>query len=110
MDAGTLQNSTLTPYYQDDHVTLYCGDVREVLPKLTAGLAQTCVTSPPYFGLRNYQVDGQIGLEETPNRYIIEMADVFRKVDRVLRRDGTLWLNMGDSYANDTKVGRSDGW
>jgi DNA modification methylase len=103
------KQETLTPFYQDDLVTLYCGDVREVLPKLPAGLAQTCVTSPPYFGLRNYNVDGQIGLEETPNQYIIEMADVFRQVDRVLRRDGTLWLNMGDSYANDAKWGGATG-
>ena len=57
-----------------------------------------CVTSPPYYGLRDYGVDGQIGLEETPEAYIQKMVEVFREVWRVLRDDGTLWLNIGDSY------------
>ena len=63
------------------------------------GLAQTCVTSPPYFGLRDYGHDGQIGLEPTPDEFIAKLVSVFREVRRVLRDDGTLWLNMGDSYA-----------
>jgi DNA modification methylase len=58
-----------------------------------------CVTSPPYFGLRDYGVDGQIGLEQTPDEFVAEMVAVFREVRRVLRDDGTLWLNLGDSYA-----------
>lgn len=58
-----------------------------------------CVTSPPYFGLRDYGVEGQIGLEETPEDYVQRMVEVFREVKRVLRDDGTLWLNIGDSYA-----------
>jgi DNA modification methylase len=61
--------------------------------------AQMCVTSPPYFGLRDYGVDGQIGLEQTPDEYIAAMVDVFRCVRNVLAEDGTLWLNIGDSYA-----------
>lgn len=61
--------------------------------------AQCVVTSPPYFGQRDYGVDGQIGLEETPAEYIAELVSVFREVRRVLRDDGTLWLNLGDSYA-----------
>lgn len=61
---------------------------------------QTCVTSPPYFGLRDYGVDGQIGLEQTPDAYVAQLVAVFREVWRVLRDDGTLWLNLGDSYAS----------
>lgn len=61
--------------------------------------AHTCVTSPPYFGLRDYGVDGQIGLESTIEEYVDKMVGVFREVRRVLRNDGTLWLNLGDSYA-----------
>src|SRR5690606_1492456 len=59
----------------------------------------TCITSPPYFGLRDYGVDGQIGLEQTPDEYVSKPVEVFREVRRVLRDDGTLWLNLGDSYA-----------
>ncbi len=65
-----------------------------------AGSVQTCVTSPPYFGLRDYGVDGQIGLEQTPEDYAAAMVAVFREVRRVLADDGTLWLNIGDSYAS----------
>lgn len=71
--------------------------------------AQTCVTSPPYFGLRDYGVDGQIGLEQTPEEYIAAMVEVFRCVRDVLADDGTLWLNIGDSYANVGKWGGSSG-
>jgi DNA modification methylase len=67
------------------------------------------VTSPPYFGLRDYGVDRQIGLEATPAAYVAEMVAVFREVRRVLRDDGTLWLNMGDAYANDGKWGGHTG-
>lgn len=58
-----------------------------------------CVTSPPYYGLRDYGINGQIGLEQTPDEYVRKLVDVFREVKRVLRDDGTLWLNLGDSYA-----------
>lgn len=71
--------------------------------------AQTCVASPPYFGLRDYGVDGQIGLEPTPDEYVARMVEVFREVRRVLRDDGTLRLNLGDSYAHPTK-GTGGGW
>lgn len=80
----------------------YLGDCRDVLRDLAASgiKAQTCVTSPPYFGLRDYGVDGQIGLESTPEACISKMVEVFREVRRVLADDGTLWLNIGDSYAS----------
>ncbi len=75
------------------------GDAVENLRRLPAGRAQTCITSPPYFGLRDYGVDGQIGLEPTPDQYVARLVAVFAEVHRVLRDDGTLWLNLGDSYA-----------
>lgn len=70
---------------------------------------QCCVTSPPYWGLRDYGVEGQLGLEKTPEEYVAKMVAVFREVRRVLKDDGTLWLNLGDSYANDMKWGGSTG-
>lgn len=81
------------------NATLYLGDCLEVLRTLPDASVQTCVTSPPYFGLRDYGVEGQIGLEQTPDEYVARLVDVFREVRRVLRDDGTLWLNLGDSYA-----------
>jgi len=74
------------------------GDVLDKLSEIKTGTVQTCVTSPPYWGLRDYGVDGQIGLEKTPEEYVEKMVQVFREVKRVLRDDGTLWLNLGDSY------------
>jgi DNA modification methylase len=79
-------------------VLIHCGDVRDVLPTLDAGSVQCVVTSPPYWGLRNYGVDGQIGLEPTPDAYITTLVAVFREVRRVLRDDGTVWCNLGDSF------------
>ena len=75
------------------------GDCRVVLADLPAESVHCCVTSPPYFGLRDYGHDGQIGLEQTPAEYVEQLVQVFREVRRVLRDDGTLWLNLGDSYA-----------
>ena len=80
-------------------VTVLHGDCRMVLPTLPDASVQCCVTSPPYYGLRDYGVVGQIGLEPTPDEYVAEMVTVFREVRRVLRDDGTLWLNIGDSYS-----------
>ena len=75
------------------------GDCRAQLRTLKAGSVQTCITSPPYWGLRDYGVGGQIGLEPTPEKFVAELVDVFREVHRVLRDDGTLWMNLGDTYA-----------
>ncbi|KAA0117861.1 site-specific DNA-methyltransferase [Methylobacterium sp. P1-11] len=80
-------------------VRILTGDCRDVLRSLPDESVNCCVTSPPYFGLRDYGVDGQIGLEQTPEAFVAEMVAVFREVRRVLRKDGTLWLNIGDSYA-----------
>lgn len=84
-------------------VKLLQGDCRDVLKTLADKSVNCCVTSPPYFGLRDYGVDGQIGLEQTPDAYVAELVAVFREVKRVLRDDGTLWLNLGDSYAGSGK-------
>jgi DNA modification methylase len=90
-------------------VEVYCGDVLEVLKTLPSESVNCCVTSPPYFGLRDYGVDGQIGLEETPDQYINKLVGVFREVKRVLRRDGTVWVNIADSYAGSGKGRNGDG-
>ena len=79
-------------------VRLFHGDCRAVLPTLPEASVHCVVTSPPYWGLRDYGVEGQLGLEPTPEAYVAAMVGVFRDVRRVLRDDGTLWLNMGDSY------------
>lgn len=75
------------------------GDCIDMMRTLPDESVHTCVTSPPYYGLRDYGANGQIGLEETPAEFIARLVDVFREVRRVLRADGTMWLNMGDSYA-----------
>jgi DNA modification methylase len=80
-------------------VQILNGDCRAVLPTMPAQSVHCIVSSPPYFGLRDYGVDGQIGLEQTPDAYVAELVAVFREARRVLRDDGTLWLNLGDSYA-----------
>ena len=87
----------------------HVGDCRALMSQMAADgvKVQTCVTSPPYFGLRDYGHDGQIGLESSPAEYVAAMVDVFRSVRDVLADDGTLWLNLGDSYANDSKWGGS---
>ena len=83
------------------------GDCLTELQKLPPESVQTCVTSPPYWGLRDYGTDGQLGLEQTPEEYVANMVQVFREVKRVLRDDGTLWLNLGDSYYNYRPGGTS---
>lgn len=78
---------------------LFCGNALECLRTLETESIHTCVTSPPYYNLRNYETAGQIGMEATPEEYIAKLVEVFREVRRVLCPDGTLWLNIGDSYA-----------
>ena len=79
------------------------GDVRQQLAQIESGTVQTCVTSPPYWGLRDYGNDGQIGLEESPEAFVQNLVKVFQEVKRVLKDDGTLWLNLGDSYSGSGK-------
>lgn len=83
------------------------GDALTELKKLPDECVHCCVTSPPYWRLRDYKVDGQLGLEKTPDEYVAGMVEVFRQVRRVLKKDGTCWINIGDSYASG-KCGRDD--
>lgn len=102
----------MKPAYQHGGVVIYQGDARMILAELSDESVNCCVTSPPYWGLRDYGVEGQIGLEQTPEQYIVEMVGVFCEVKRVLRADGTLWLNIGDSYCasgGNTRGASSDG-
>lgn len=98
---------------------IYCGDAAAVLKALPDGCVNMCVTSPPYYALRDYGTEGQIGLEDRVEEYIDHLVTVFREVRRVLRNDGTLWVNIGDSYRAKILIGvpwllafalRADGW
>lgn len=82
---------------------IYCGNALSILQQLPSESVQMCVTSPPYYGLRDYGVNGQIGVESTPSEYTEALVAVFQEVRRVLKPDGTLWLNIGDSYAGSGK-------
>ena len=82
-------------------IDIYLGDCLDSLKKLEDQSINTCITSPPYFALRDYGVEGQLGLEETPKEFIDNLVNVFKEVKRVLRDDGTVWLNIGDSYGNE---------
>lgn len=88
-------------------VQIIQGDCRDVLKTIPEESANCIVTSPPYWGLRDYGVDGQIGLERSPNDYVDQMVSVFREARRVLRKDGTLWLNLGDTYSTRFFKGRN---
>lgn len=89
---------------------IICGDALEVLRTLPDASVNCVVTSPPYYGLRDYGVDGQIGLEATPQAYVAAMRDLFCEIRRVLRDDGTAWINIGDSYAGSGKGREADGF
>lgn len=87
---------------------IHQGDVRLVLPTLPAESVQMVCTSPPYWGLRDYGVEGQIGLEASPDAYVAELVAVFREIKRVLKDDGVAWLNLGDSYSQSGRGGNPD--
>ncbi len=93
----------------DMNTKILIGDCLLSMASMSDQSVNCCVTSPPYFGLRDYGHDGQIGLEETPEAYVTKMVEVFREVRRVLRDDGTVWLNIGDSYAGSGKGRNADG-
>ena len=87
-------------------LTIIQGDARTILPKIPVESFQCCITSPPYWGLRDYQSEGQIGAEIYVDDYVQNLVAVFREVRRVLREDGTLWLNIGDSYTSGNRTWR----
>ncbi len=91
----------------EDRFLVYCDDALSRLRKLPSDSVHAVVTSPPYFNLRDYEADGQLGHEATPEEYVAALVAVFREVRRVLRWDGTLWVNIGDSYSRDAKKGGS---
>lgn len=91
------------------NVTLIQGDSLNVLPTMPDKSVHCCVTSPPYYGLRDYGAVGQIGLEQTPDEYVAKIVSVFRAVRRVLRDDGTVWLNLGDSYSGSGRGNNPNG-
>lgn len=90
-------------------VKILIGDVRNQLRSVAGGSVRCCITSPPYWGLRDYRIAGQLGLEATPRAYVEALVAVFRELWRVLADDGTLWLNLGDSYSNCGKWGGYSG-
>lgn len=93
----------MKPFLEDSDLTVYCGDVLDVLRELPDASANCVVTSPPYWGLRDYGVEGQLGLEASLPEFLANMVEVFSEVRRVLAADGTLWLNMGDSYGSGNR-------
>lgn len=123
----TISNKLMTSYNMYEYKTMkelpinqiIQGDCIKVMRDWLDGCINCVVTSPPYWGLRDYGVDGQLGLEQTPELFIEKMVTVFREVRRVLRNDGTLWLNLGDTSKNKQLVGipwrvalalQADGW
>jgi DNA modification methylase len=88
----------MKPVVEINNNKIYQGDCRTVLKNLDENSVNCVVTSPPYFGLRNYGVDGQIGLEDSVDKYVQELVNVFSDIKRVLKNDGTVWLNLGDTY------------
>lgn len=94
----------IDPTFTTPHVTLYTGDALAVLRDMPADSVDCVVTSPPYWGLRDYGMPGQLGLEKTPEEYVVAIVAVLAEVRRVLRPAGTLWLNLGDSYGRGTRV------
>ena len=109
----------IIPYYSNNFTTFYKGDCRTILQSLPDNSIDCCITSPPYFGLRDYGINNQIGNEQTAEKYIEQLVIVFREVRRVIKNNGTLWLNLGDSYRNKNLIGipwrvafalQADGW
>lgn len=95
-----MKHETQLPVLQ-----ILTGDCRKLLPNLHADSVQCCVTSPPYWGLRDYNHSSQVGAESSPVKYVENLLNIFREVRRVLRKDGTLWLNIGDGYARNGGTG-----
>jgi len=97
--------------YPDDFINkVICGDALLTLKELPPESIDCCITSPPYWGLRDYGMSGQFGLEKTPEEYVAKMVGMFREVKRVLKKEGTCWLNLGDSYMSGGGASRHHGY
>jgi len=90
----------IEPYYRDSFIKLYNGDVLTILKQMSGASINCVVTSPPYWGLRDYGINGQFGLEKTPEEYVNKLVRIFGEVRRILKKDGVVWLNLGDSYVS----------
>ena len=105
---GTIREQLpLIPAYSSSRSFVYLGDAFEVLRSLPSGICRTAITSPPYWGLRDYDVAGQIGSEDDVNEYVRRLSAVFRELRRVLTEDGTFWLNLGDCYTSGGRTWRA---
>ncbi len=102
----TLLQAKIDDQLDTSDVRIEIGDSREILQDFPENYFQSCITSPPYWGLRDYGVDGQIGAESTVDKYIEDLVNIFREVRRTLKEDGTLWLNIGDSYTSGGRTWR----
>jgi site-specific DNA-methyltransferase (cytosine-N4-specific) len=106
---GPDSTAPLAPLFALDATesAIITGDARQLLARMPAGVFQSCITSPPYWSLRNYHIAGQIGLEPSLDAYIASLVGIFAEVYRVMRDDGTLWLNIGDSYTSGGRTWRA---
>lgn len=105
-EESTVEQVDVREVYHEEHLKVIQGDSREALASIPDKTFRCCITSPPYWGLRDYGYGGQIGAEDTPERYIADLVDIFREVRRTLTDDGTLWLNIGDSYTSGNRKWR----
>nr|VFK40033.1 MAG: site-specific DNA-methyltransferase (adenine-specific)/site-specific DNA-methyltransferase (cytosine-N4-specific) [Candidatus Kentron sp. TC] len=99
----TTTSPSTESFFGDTEILM--GDCREILPLIESESVQCCITSPPYWGLRDYDHACQVGAEESPEQYVENLIGIFRQVRRVLRKEGTLWLNIGDGYARNGGMG-----
>lgn len=106
LDEGSFNTKHPATERVSQFTELIIGDSRKVLSEIASNTFQCCITSPPYWGLRDYGIDGQIGAENIVNTYIDDLVKVFREVRRTLKDDGTLWLNIGDSYTSGNRKWR----
>jgi DNA modification methylase len=104
------QTVSAKPFHEDEFVSLYQGECEHVLKQLPAECIDTCLTSPPYWNLRDYGHEGQVGQEETPQEYADRLVAIFGQVRRVLKETGTVWLNVGDAYNHIGHVPYRSGW
>ena len=88
---------------------LYIGNALDILPLIPENSIQTIITSPPYYKLRDYEMEDQLGQEDTVEEYVEKLVKILKQAKRVLKKDGTLWLNLGDCYAGSSKNRNADG-